>query len=113
MWLASNLMGMTMQDSVLYTRLSTAIDFVVPIPAFYFFKAAGLFRRQATIAGYVVGIVLGCLSLATAAFGPHRIFYQAANVLIIAFLIVVVARSISQKADNPDLLVIRRGGLIL
>ena len=112
MWLASNLMGLTMHDSVLYTRLSTAIDFVVPIHAFFFFKAAGLFRRQATIAGYVVGIVLGCLSLATAAFGPHRIFYQAANVLIIAFLIVVVARSVSQKADNQDLVVIRRGGLI-
>ena len=93
-------------------KTRAAIDFVVPIPAFFFFKAAGLFRRQATIAGYVVGIVLGCLSLATAAFGPHRIFYQAANVLIIAFLIVVVARSVSQKADNRDLVVIRRGGLI-
>jgi phosphoserine phosphatase RsbU/P len=112
MWLASNLMELTMRDSVLYTRVSAALDFVVPIPAFFFFKAAGLFRRQATIAGYVVGIVLGCLSLATAAFGPHRIFYQAANVLIIAFLIFVVVRSLSQKADNQDLVVIRWGGLI-
>jgi phosphoserine phosphatase RsbU/P len=112
MWLASNLMGLTMQNSVLYTRLSTAIDFLVPIPAFFFFEAAELFRRQAMIVGYVVGIVLGCLSVATAAFGPHRIFYQTANVLIIAFLIFVVARSISQKADNQDLVVIRWGGLI-
>jgi len=112
MWLASNLMGLTMRDSLLYTRLSTAINFVVPIPALFFFKAAGLFRRQARIAGYVVGIVLGCLSLATAAFGPHRVFYQAANILIITLMIFVVARSISQKADNQDLVVIRRGGLI-
>jgi len=108
MWLASNLMGLTMRDSLLYTRLSTAINFVVPIPALFFFKAAGLFRRQARIAGYVVGIVLGCLSLATAAFGPHRVFYQAANILIITLMIFVVARSISQK----NLVVIRRGGLI-
>ena len=112
MWLVSNLMGLTMQDSALYARLSAAIDFIVPIPAVFFFKAAGLIRRQAAIAGYVGGIVLGCLSLATAVFGPHRIFYQTANVLIIAFLIIVVARSVSQKADNQDLIVIRRGGLI-
>jgi len=112
LWLLSNLMGLTMQDSALYGRLSPAVDFIVPIPAFFFFKASGLFQRQATIAGYVIGIVLGGLSLATAVFGPQRIFYQSANVLIIAFLIVVVTRSVRQKAENEDFRVIRWGGLI-
>lgn len=112
LWLASNLMGLTMQDSALYGRLSAAVDFIVPIPAFFFFRAAGLIRRQATMAGYVVGIGLGGLSVATATFGVHRIFYQAANLLIIALLILVLARSVRQKADNQDLVVIRWGGLI-
>lgn len=112
MWLVSNLMALTMQDSVLYGRLSAAIDFLVPIPAFFFFKAAGLIRRQATVAGYVVGIVLGCLSLATAVFGPQRILYQSANLFIIAALIVVLARSVHQKTENEDFRVIRWGGLI-
>jgi len=112
MWILSNLVGLTMQGSSLYPRLSSAVDFIVPIPAFFYFKAAGLIRRQAKIAGYVVGIVLGLFGVASLVLGPHRIFYQIANVLIIAALIIVVARSVRSRADNQDLVVIRRGSLI-
>jgi sigma-B regulation protein RsbU (phosphoserine phosphatase) len=112
MWLQTSLLRLTIQNSPFYPRFRDAIDFVVPIPAFFFFKAAGLIRRQATIGGYVLGIVFGFLALATAIFGAHRIFYQTANLFIIAAVIIVMARAISQKSDNRDLVVIRRGGLI-
>jgi len=108
----SNLMGLTMQGLSFYSRLSAALDFTVAIPAVLFFRAAGLLRRQATILSYVLGIELGSLGLASAVFGPHRIFYQIANVSIIAALVIVVARSVRQKADDQDLVVIRRGGVI-
>jgi len=97
-----------MQGSWLYPRVRSAVDFIVPIPAFFYFKAAGFIRRQARIAGYVVGIVLGGIALATLAFGRHLILYQITNILIIAGLIVVVARSVRQPGDNQDLVVIRR-----
>jgi sigma-B regulation protein RsbU (phosphoserine phosphatase) len=112
MWMRSDLMWLTMRGSTLYTRVSYAVDFIVAIPAFFFFKAAGLIRRQVKIAGYVLGIVLGSLALATLVFGPHQTFYQIANVLVIAAVIVVLVRSIRQSADSQDLVVIRRGGLI-
>ena len=112
MWMVSNLMGLTMQGSSLYPRLSAALDFTVAIPAFLFFKAAGLLRRQATILSYALGIVLGSLALATAAFGLQRIFVQIANISIIAALIIVASRSIGRRSDNQDLLVIRPGLLI-
>ena len=112
MWMVSNLMGLTMQGSSLYPRLSAALDFTVAIPAFLFFKAAGLLRRQATILSYALGIVLGSLALATVAFGPQRIFVQIANISIIAALIIVASRSIGRRSDNEDLLVIRPGLLI-
>jgi sigma-B regulation protein RsbU (phosphoserine phosphatase) len=112
MWMRSDLMWLTMRGSTLYTRVSYAVDFIVAIPAFFFFKAAGLLRRQVKIAGYVLGIVLGSLALATLVFGPHQTFYQIANVLVIAAVIVVLVRSIRQSADSQDLVVIRRGGLI-
>ena len=118
MWMRSDLMLLTMRGSTLYTRVSYAVDFIVAIPAFFFFKAAGLLeaagllRRQVKIAGYVLGIVQGSLALATLVFGPHQTFYQIANVLVIAVLIVVLVRSIRQSADSQDLVVIRRGGLI-
>ncbi len=112
MWLLSNLIGLTMQGSWLYPRVSSAVDFIVPIPAFFYFKAAGFIRRQARIAGYVVGIVLGGIALATLAFGRQLILYQITNVLIIVGLIFVVARSVRQQGDNQDLVMIRRGALI-
>jgi len=112
MWMVSNLMVLTMQGSSLYPRLSAALDFTVAIPAFLFFKAAGLLRRQATILSYALGIVLGSLALATVAFGPQRIFVQIANISIIAALIIVASRSIGRSSDNQDLLVIRPGLLI-
>jgi hypothetical protein len=68
MWMWSDLMRLTMRGSTLYTRVSYAVDFIVAIPAFFFFKAAGLIRRQVKIAGYVLGIVLGSLALATLVF---------------------------------------------
>jgi sigma-B regulation protein RsbU (phosphoserine phosphatase) len=112
LWIRSNLMGLAAQGSLLYPRFSDAIDFIVPIPAFFFFKAAGLLRRQAKIAGYVLGIVLGSLALAPLGFGRQQISDQIANVLVIAAVIVVVVRAIRSVADNQDLVVIRRGGLI-
>ena len=112
LWIRSNLMGLATQGSLLYPRFSDAIDFIVPIPAFFFFKAAGLLRRQAKIAGYVLGIVLGSLALAAVVFGSHPASYLITRVLIIAALIIVGVRSVRQKSDNQDLIVIRRGGLI-
>jgi sigma-B regulation protein RsbU (phosphoserine phosphatase) len=112
MWMQSNLMELTMQGSDLYARLSAALDFTVAIPAFFFFKAAGVLRRHATLLSYSMGIVLGSLALVTFAFGPHRLFYQIANISIIAALMVVIPRSIIKNSDNADLLVIRPGLLI-
>jgi phosphoserine phosphatase RsbU/P len=112
MWIKSDLMTLTTQGSTVYTRIGSALDFTVAIPAFFFFRAAGLLRRQATIAGYVLGIVLGSLALATLAFGAQTIFFQIANVFVIAGMIVVIVRSVRQTADSQDLVVIRRGGLI-
>jgi phosphoserine phosphatase RsbU/P len=112
MWIQTDIWFLMRRDWSFYPRVSSALDFIVPIPAFFFFKAAGLIRRQAKIAGYVLGIVLGSLALATLAVGPHRIFYRINNVLIIGAVIIVFVRSIRQKSDNQDFRVIRRGGLI-
>jgi len=112
MWMDSHLMDLTMQGSPLYARLNAALDFATAIPAFFFFKAAGVLRRHATVLSYSMGIVMGSLALVTLAFGPHHIFYQVANISIIVALAVVIPRSIIKNSDNQDLLVIRPGLLI-
>ena len=49
LWLQSSLLGITLTTSVFFARLRFAIDFLVPIPAFYFFRVAGFLGREAKI----------------------------------------------------------------
>jgi sigma-B regulation protein RsbU (phosphoserine phosphatase) len=112
MWMHSAMFFM-MEDWSFYPRVSSAIDYVVPIPAFFFLDAAGLLHCKTRNALYVVAIVLGLLALATLAVGPQSIFTQVNAVLIIAALTTLVLISMSRRPVSRDAIVIRRGLLIL
>jgi len=112
LWIKADLVSVVMHGSWLFGRVKYAIDFVIPLPAFLFFDAAGFLRRRAKIAGYVLEVVLTLLAFATLAVGPRDIFYQIAGVMIIVSLIILVARSIRTGSSDQDFVVIRRGLLI-
>jgi sigma-B regulation protein RsbU (phosphoserine phosphatase) len=111
MWMQTG-MFLMMQSWSFYPRVSSAIDFVVPIPAFLFLDAAGFLHRRTRNALYGVGIVLALLALATLVVGRQTIFYQINAVLIIAGLTMLVLVSMSRRSLNRDAVVIRRGLLI-
>jgi sigma-B regulation protein RsbU (phosphoserine phosphatase) len=111
MWMHSSMFFM-MQSWSFYPRVSSAIDYVVPIPAFFFLNAAGLLHRRTRNALYWVGVVLGLLALATLVVGPQNVFSQINAVLIIAALTTLVLISMSRKSLNRDAVVIRRALLI-
>ena len=111
MWMHSG-MFLMMQNWSFYARVSSAIDYVVPIPALLFLDAAGLLHRRTRNALFGVGIVLALLALATLAVGPQAIFSQINAVLIIGALTMLVLISISRRPVNRDAIVIRRGLLI-
>jgi hypothetical protein len=111
MWMQSGIFVM-MQDWSFYPRISSAIDFVVPIPAFLFLNAAGFLHRRTRNALYGVGMVLALLALATLAVGRQTIFYQINAVLIIAGLSMLVLISMSRRSLSRDAVFIRRGLLI-
>jgi sigma-B regulation protein RsbU (phosphoserine phosphatase) len=112
MWIKADLISLTLRGWPLFPRFRSAIDFVVPIPAFLFFNAAGLTQRRFKILTYVLGVVVGVFALATLALGPQTIFYQVTGVLIIGALCVLVARSARASSADQDFVVIRRGLLI-
>ena len=112
MWIKADLLSLIMQGSWFYPRFRSAIDFVIVIPAFLFFDAAGFLHRRARIAGYVLGIVLSLLAVATLVAGVRGIFYQINNGLVIAGLIILVVRSMHEDASDRDFVIARRGLLI-
>jgi sigma-B regulation protein RsbU (phosphoserine phosphatase) len=111
MWMQSG-MFLMMQSWSFYPRVSSAIDFIVPIPAFFFLDAAGFLHRRTRNALYGVVVVLGLLVLATLAVGRQNIFYQINSVLIIAALTTLVLISMSRRSVDRDAVIIRRGLLI-
>jgi len=112
MWMQSGILLLMMQGWSFYPRVSKAIDFVVPIPAFLFLNAAGLIHRRLRSALYGLGVVLGLLALVTLAVGPQSIFYTINGVLIIAALTTMVLISMRRSSVGQDAVVIRRGLLI-
>jgi sigma-B regulation protein RsbU (phosphoserine phosphatase) len=112
MWMQTYLVQLTMLGWSFYPRVSSAIDFVIPIPAFPFLNAAGFLHRRTKNAVYALGIVLGLLALATLGLGPRAIFYQINGVLIIGALITLVVQSVRGGPHNRDFVAIRRGLLI-
>ncbi len=112
MWIQTGMFAMMQGFWSFYPRVSSAIDFLVPIPAFLFLDAVGFLHRRLRNASYVLGGILGLLAVATLVVGRHNIFYQINAVLIIAALSTLVLISMGRRPLNRDALVIRRGLLI-
>ena len=112
LWIQAGLLGVLVPHSALFERLRSGIDFLVPIPAFLFFDAAGLLHRRGKIAGYVLGVVLGSLAIATFAFGPSPSYHRINNAVVIAALLLLVIQSLWNSDRSRDFVVIRRGLII-
>jgi sigma-B regulation protein RsbU (phosphoserine phosphatase) len=112
LWIQAGLLGVLVPHSALFERLRSGIDFLVPMPAFLFFDAAGLLHHRGKIAGYVLGVVLGSLAIATFAFGPSPSYHVINNVVVIAALLLLVIQSLWHSDRSRDFVVIRRGLII-
>jgi phosphoserine phosphatase RsbU/P len=112
MWIQTGMFSMLQGFWSFYPRVSSAIDFLVPIPAFLFLDAVGFLHRRLRSASYVLGLILGLLAVATLVVGRRTIFYQINAVLIIAALSTLVLISMRRRSVDRDAVVIRRGLLI-
>jgi phosphoserine phosphatase RsbU/P len=95
--------------SPLFTRLQSAINYVVPVPAFLFFDGAGFLRRQARILTFSIFVVFAVLAVATLLTGPSDRFQLVNNVLVIAGLVLLLTEPMRGLAPSHDFVVARRG----
>ena len=107
-------------SAVIFLRLKAAINYVVPIPAFLFFDAAGLLHRGGKMIAYALGIILGTLTVLTLAFGPSAAYELINNMVVLAVLAVLVAQHLlvilkdmagtaGASSVTRDFVIIRRG----
>jgi phosphoserine phosphatase RsbU/P len=109
MWIQTSLFAFIFDGSRAFIRMHSAINYVVPIPAFLFFDGAGFLLRKARIVTYCFYAVFAILALATLVAGPSTLYEQTNNVLVIVALVVLLSEPMRGHAADRDFIVVRRG----
>jgi sigma-B regulation protein RsbU (phosphoserine phosphatase) len=107
--LEADILRVVPQTGVRFNRLTSAVDFLVPIPAFYFFRVAGFLNRGGKAIVAATSILFLSMFAATAMFGPMRWLHTINNYLVIGVLGLLVVRSLGEKARDRDFAVVRAG----
>ena len=109
MWLQTRLSGFIFGGSSLFNRLQSAINYVVPVPAFLFFDAASLLRRKIRIVTYSFFAVFAFLTSATLIGGPSNLYADINNVLVIVLLVLLITEPMQGFSAARDFVIARRG----
>jgi sigma-B regulation protein RsbU (phosphoserine phosphatase) len=112
MWMQSELLRLIIPPSAFFDRLRAAIDFLVPIPAFFFFDATGFLGKPGKVLAYAGGGILLCVLIATVLGGPLDILYKVNNGTVICALLALVILSFRQPVRDRDFIIMRNGLLV-
>ncbi|HTT22620.1 MAG TPA: PP2C family protein-serine/threonine phosphatase [Candidatus Sulfotelmatobacter sp.] len=112
MWIQTSLFEFIFGGSKAFLRLPTAINYVVPVPAFLFFDGAGFLRRKARVLTYGFFSAFAVLVVATLLTGPSDLYQQANNVLVIGALVLLLTEPMYDHSADRDFIIARRGLLI-
>ena len=88
-----------------FQRVVIAIGFLVPIPAFFFFRELNLLGRAGRIACAIVWPVASVLAFATLVLGPRSAFRSINNSFVVGALIIIftaLVRTASEQRDQAD-----------
>jgi sigma-B regulation protein RsbU (phosphoserine phosphatase) len=109
LWLQSGLLRLTVPENSIFNLLRAAIDPLVPIPAFFFFLAAGFVGRGGRMITYVLSAAFLSLVLATLIFGPSQSIRTINNALVVGALMWMLLQALQRGSANRDFVVLRRG----
>lgn len=109
MWMQTALASFLFGESTMFLRMQTAINYVVPVPAFLFFDAANFLRRKIRVLTFSIFAVFAFLTLATLIAGPSNLYAQINNILVIAALILLVTEPMRGFSPDREFIIARRG----
>ena len=105
----SEILRLSVTHNNFVLNLRTAINYLVPIPAFAFFEAAGFLGRRGKTIVISLSIVFLGLVIGTFIFGPQDIFNYLNNGIIIFLILAMALRSHLMGNRDPDLAILRIG----
>jgi sigma-B regulation protein RsbU (phosphoserine phosphatase) len=112
LWLQTPLLGLMVPDSVFFRSLSASANYLIPIPAFFYFDAAGYLGRLGRKLVYPLAAVMLCLVICVFVFGPLHIFVVVNTVTVVLALLALAFSFIRAQAPDADFRIIRFGLLV-
>lgn len=109
MWMQTAFASFIFGGFAMFARIQTAMNYVVPVPAFLFFDAAGFLRRKIRILTFSFFAVFAFLTIATLIYGPSNLYAQTNNVLVIVALIFLLTEPMRGLSPTRDFIIARRG----
>jgi sigma-B regulation protein RsbU (phosphoserine phosphatase) len=109
LWLQLGLLALMIPPSAFFDSLRASSNYLVPIPAFFYFEASGFLGRSGRKFAIALTIPFLCLFFGTIFFGPRHSFQLANNLIVIVSLIALIVQSLRQTNFDSDFVIIRRG----
>lgn len=113
LWLQAAVFRMGPETNVYLERLPSAINFLMPIPAFTFFRVAGFLGKGGKYPKVATGInaVFLCMAISSLLFGPLPVFTAINAGIVTLVLWIMLVRSIRKREGDRDFKVVRAGVL--
>jgi len=112
-WIDLRLLALMIPPSAFFENLRAAASYLVPIPAFFYFDAAGFLSRfGGRKAAIAISIPLVCLFVATFLFGHHHRFDLINNGIVILSVTALVIQSLTLKRTDRDSTIVSRATLV-
>lgn len=102
LWMNSDLLHLSIPSSEFFHRLSAAVDYLVPVPAFIFFHFAGFLGRAGRIITPVFIALFSILSAGSLLFGTHAAFRYINNTVIAIALVAVALYWFRRMMNDRD-----------
>jgi sigma-B regulation protein RsbU (phosphoserine phosphatase) len=112
MWLEFDTTRLLIDSSVFLDRLRQGSSFVVPIPAFFYFEAAGFLSKYGRKIAWSLTVIYLCFFFGTLTYGRLPAIQPINSVIIIASIASLTAVSLSKKSPNRDYVILRRGLMV-
>jgi phosphoserine phosphatase RsbU/P len=109
LWLRSGLLALTVPPSIIFDRLRDSSNYFVPIPAFFYFAAAGFLGRSGRKIAMALTVPFLCLFVGTILYGRRQSFEWINSTIIIVSLIALTIQSLRRKDSDSDFVIVRRG----
>jgi phosphoserine phosphatase RsbU/P len=109
LWLETDILRFTLGHGEAIRHIRDAINYLVPIPAFFFFQAAGLLPHRGKLITGILALFFTGLAIDTLIEGPTSLAHTINNVIVILALFWVLVRAYLQGSRDRDFVVLRWG----